>query len=90
MNSVPTGAVSNTNTSIHPDTPPVRPDGQGWKTNRGYMGMRVEAMYGCWEPHRQSAMIKRVPFLFLLSDPACRPTSPLSPTALYCNAQPAD
>lgn len=35
---------------------------------------------------RQSAMMKRLPSLFLLSDPACPPASPSSPTALCRNA----
>lgn len=31
--------------SRHPGTP-LHPDGQEWKTNEGYTGMRVEAMKG--------------------------------------------
>lgn len=39
--------------SRHPGTS-LHPDGQRWKTNQGCMGMKVGAMYGCWEPHGQA------------------------------------
>ncbi|KAM7413307.1 hypothetical protein PAMA_020612 [Pampus argenteus] len=93
MNGVPTRAVSSGLTSIHPDTLGLH------YTLMGRDGKPIE---GIWRPgekqcmdagnrtDRQSAMMKRLPSPFLLSDPACPPTSPSSPTAHYRNALAAD
>lgn len=93
LNGVPAGAVSSGRASIHPDT-------QGLHyTLMGRDGKPIEGIWGrggkqCMgaanHTDRQSAMMKRLPSLSLLSDPACPPASPSSPTALYCNALAAD
>ncbi|KAK1899543.1 Pentatricopeptide repeat-containing protein MRL1 chloroplastic [Dissostichus eleginoides] len=80
--------------------PSIRLDTQGLHyTLMGWDGKPIE---GIWvrggkqrigvgnHTDRQSAMMKRLPSLSLLSDPACPPASPSSPTALYCNALAAD
>lgn len=94
MNGVPAGAVSSGRTSIHPDTQGLHYTlmGKDGKPIEGIWGQGGKQCMGAGNhTDRQSAMMKRLPSLFLLSDPACPPpASPSSPTALYCNALPAD
>lgn len=93
MNGVPARAVSSGRTSIHPDTQGLHYTlmGRDGKPIEGIWGPRGKKCMGAGNhTDRQSAMMKRLPSLFLLSDPARPPASPSSPTALYRNALPAD
>lgn len=94
MKGVQAGAVTSGRTSIHPHTQGLHYTlmGRNGKPIEGIWGRGGKQCMGAGNhTDRQSAMMKRLPSLFLVSDPACPPpASPSSPTALYCSALPAD
>lgn len=88
MNGIPAGAVSSSCTPIHPDTQGLHYTlmGRDGKPIEGIWGRRGKQRMGA-ENHtdRQSAMMKRLPFLFLLSDQHVLPhplQAPLRSTAM--------
>lgn len=90
MNGVPVAAVSNTLTSIHPDTQGLHCTlmGRDGKPVEGIWRMRVEAKHERWEPHRQAiCQDKEVPFPSSPLRPSMSSTSRLSP--LHSTAMPS-
>lgn len=88
MNGIPAGAVSSSRTPIHPDTQGLHYTlmGRDGKPIEGVWGRGGKQRMGS-ENHtdRQSAMMKRLPFLFLLSDQHVLPhplQAPLRTTAM--------